>query len=107
MFNQKRKCLVCGRYLDTLFEKARPNVKTCSNRCRQKRYRDRKRNEQNGVADSESSFQSHEIDEARLKRVRCFVKDCLAGFNPYQIYANKGPRGLHASPNPRVTGIDT
>lgn len=102
-----RTCEVCGNFLDTLFEKARPNVRTCSNKCRQKRYRNRKRNTINGVTDSAKAFQEHDIDEARLKRIQCFVNDCIAGLNPYQLGSNKGPRGLHASPNPRVIGIDT
>lgn len=105
--NKARTCEVCGARLDTLFEKARPNVKTCSNKCRQKRYRDRKRNAINGVTDSAKEFQEHDLDEARLKRIQCFVNDCIAGLNPYQLGSNKGPRGLHASPNPRVIGIDT
>ena len=102
-----RKCIVCRRLLDTLFEKARPNVKTCSNKCRQKHYRDRKRNAESGVTVSDEAFQQHDVDEARLLRIRCFLADCLAGLNPYQLAPYKGPRGLHASPNPRVTGIDT
>ena len=105
--DKPRTCEVCGNRLDTLFEKARPNVRTCSNKCRQKRYRDRKRNAINGVTDSAKAFEEHDIDEARLKRIQCFVNDCLAGLNPYQLGSNKGPRGLHASPNPRFIGIDT
>lgn len=104
---KKRTCIVCGNYLDTLFEKARKNVITCSNKCRQKRYRERKRNAENGVTDSDQAFQEHDLDESRLRRIRCFVDDCLRGLNPYQLSSNKGPRGLHASPNPSVTGIDT
>ena len=103
----KRKCLVCGNFLDTLFEKARSNVKTCSNKCRQKYYRDRKRNADYGVTDPSQDFQKHVLDEARIVRTRCFVRDCEKGLNPYQLRSNYGPGGLHASPNPRVLGIDT
>lgn len=104
---ESRTCEVCGNRLDTLFEKARPNVRTCSNKCRQKRYRDRKRNASNGVTLSDQAYAEHKIDQARLLRIRCFVNDCLDGLNPYQIGPNKGPRGLHATPNPRLSGIDT
>ena len=104
---KSRTCEVCGARLDTLFEKARPNVKTCSNKCRQKHYRDRKRNSESRVTENENDLQEHNLDEARLLRIRCFVNDCLAGLNPYQLGPNKGPRGLHATPNPRVIGIDT
>lgn len=107
MNDEKRKCAVCGCYLDTLFEKARPNVKTCSNKCRQKLYRDKNRDSKIDAAVPKQAFQSHELDEARIKRVRCFIADCVRGLNPYQLPSNKGPRGLHASPNPRVIGIDT
>ena len=105
--NEKRKCVVCGSYLDTLFEKARSNVKTCSNKCRQKHYRDRKRSLESGVVDPSQDFQKFVLDDARILRIRCFIKDCLRGLNPYQLPPNKGPRGLHATPNPRVSGIDT
>ena len=107
MFDERRTCLVCGNYLDTLFDLARPNVVTCSNKCRQKRYRDRKRNEEVGPRISNQDMDDHELEEARLKRVRCFVADCIRGLNPYQIVPNKGPGGLHASPKPSVFGIDT
>ena len=107
MFNERRSCVVCGASLDTLFEKARPNVVTCSNKCGQKRYRDRKRNANDSVKLRGQDFLDHEIDEARVKRIRCFVNDCLRGLNPYQVRPNKGPGGLHASPNPSVCGIDT
>ena len=107
MFDKKRTCEVCGNYLDTLISKARPNVKTCSNKCRQKRYRDRKRNVEKSVTDPSQDFQKFVLDEARMLRIRCFVSDCMRGLNPYQLSTNKGPRGLHASPNPRVTGFDT
>ena len=105
--DKPRTCLVCGRLLDTLFEKARPNVVTCSNKCRQKRYRERKRFEKEDKAKRDRDFQEHDLDEARLKRVRSFVDDCKRGLNPYQLSPNKGPRGLHASPNPSVTSFDT
>ena len=105
--SEKRKCCVCSNYLDTLFEQARPNVLICSNKCRQKRYRDRKRNAEYGVTESEKEFASHEIDEARLRRIKCFVDDCVRGLNPYQVPRIKSARGLHATPNPCVIGIDT
>ena len=107
MHFKRRHCVVCGNYLDTLFEQARPNAFTCSNKCRQKRYRDRKRNAIESVDLRSNDHQDHELDEARIKRIRCFVADCLRGLNPYQVRSNKGPRGLHASPNPSVCGIDT
>ena len=105
--NEKRKCLVCSNFLDTLFEKAGPNVVTCSNKCRQKRYRDRERYAEIGVTVFSQAFEEHDLDESRLRRIRCFVDDCLRGLNPYQLRPNKGPGGLHASPNPCVIGIDT
>lgn len=103
----RRKCLVCGNYLDTLFDEAKPNVKTCSNKCRQKLYRDRKRHLKNDIASRSDEYGEHELDEARLTRIRSFVKCCMRGLNPYQLPPYKGPGGLHASPKPSVFGIDT
>ena len=107
MREKPRVCLVCGNRLDTLFESARPNVVTCSNKCRQKRYRDRKRNVRSNAEITNDDLTGRQIDDARIKRIRCFVADCVRGLNPYQVRTNKGPGGLHASPNPSVCGIDT
>lgn len=103
----RRTCSVCGNYLDTLFETAKSNVKTCSNKCRQKRYRDRKRILERDSVQENKDLESHEIDQARLTRIQCFVADCLNSLNPYQVRTNKGAGGLHASPNPSVIGLDT
>ena len=62
----ERVCVVCGMNLDTLFEKARPNVVTCSNKCRQKRYRERKSQEVKSSVDVDNAFQQFSLDEARL-----------------------------------------
>ena len=105
--SEKRRCCVCGNYLDTLFERAKRNVKTCSNKCRQKRYRDRKKHPGGDARSDSQDFRSHEVDQARLTRIRCFVEACARGLNPYQISPNKGPGGLHASPKPSFLGIDT
>ena len=107
MSEKPRSCTVCGQRLDTLFESARSNVVTCSNKCRQKRYRDRKRNVRPTAEITSDDLNGREIDDARIKRIRCFVADCLRGLNPYQVRPNKGPGGLHASPNPTVCGNDT
>ena len=107
MSKERRACVVCGANLDTLFEKARPNVVTCSNKCRQKRYRERKRELESDEETIKQDYVFHSIDEARLNRIRSFVSDCKRGLNPYQVRPNKGPGGLHASPNPSVTGFDT
>ena len=107
MNEKPRSCVVCGNRLDTLFDAARPNVVTCSNRCRQKRYRDRKRDVRSRSEISNQDLTAKQIDDARIKRIRCFVADCIGGLNPYQVRTNKGPGGLHASPNPSVCGIDT
>ena len=105
--SEKRKCCVCGSFLDTLFERAKQNVKTCSNKCRQKRYRDRKKHPGGDARSQEFDHDSHELDEARLRRIRCFVEGCERGLNVYQVTSNKGPGGLHASPKPMFLGIDT
>ena len=105
--SSKRHCAVCGNPLDTLFERAKRNVKTCSNKCRQKRYRDRKRHPGGEARSNEIDCVSHELDEARIRRVRCFVEGCERGLNVHQVTSNKGPGGLHASPNPSFFGNDT
>ena len=107
MHKKPRSCTVCGNRLDTLFESARPNVVTCSNKCRQKRYRDRKRNVRPTAEITSDDLTGRQVDDARIRRIRCFVADCVRGLNPYQVRSNKGPGGLHASPNPTVCGIDT
>lgn len=105
--SSQRNCLVCGRSLDTLFERAKRNVKTCSNKCRQKRYRDRKRHPGGDARSNENDLRSHEADQGRARRVQAFSDDCLKGLNPFQKRSNKGPGGLHASPNSAYLGIDT
>ena len=86
---------MCGRCLDTLFEKARDEAKYCSGKCRQKAYRRRQRIGREARNAQNDRYASHEVDIARMERCKCLQDDYLARKSEGKAPLGKGPGGLH------------
>jgi len=90
-----RSCQICGRRLDTLFEKARDDAKYCSGKCRQKAYRRRQRMGREARNAQNGRYASHEDDIARMERCKSLQNDYLARKSTDKARNTKGPGGLH------------
>ena len=103
---RKTHCVVCGQNLDGLFWKASDHAKYCSNRCRQKAYRERCKLARATVTAQDERYTVKVVEDARKMREQALVRDiqenATRGRKP-----KRGPGGLHRSPKTTFSGHDT
>lgn len=94
---RKTHCVVCGQNLDGLFWKASDHAKYCSNRCRQKAYRERCKLARTTVTAQDERYASEVDENALTEREKALVSDIQQNASNGRKEF-RGPGGLHRSP---------